>query len=296
MQIITEKGDQMRGDLIVSAVVRYDLVPVPATFEGEIRVDETLRKQFAEGKIIEVNGDKFRIMKPCESSNRVSQGERDMRGVRITAFLDSCHAASFVRKKAIIKENARLTDIYRAAGSTIPPVVGDFKANRFACYAGETPTFHIARVLQEEGGVVRWRRGRLEFVRLGDLFKQQPVLALPDNANEDTQSEFLARHEVPSFYSIAPNGDVIFGNQQKARTAKFVPRKNQQQLINMSRCLITRKVARLSYRPRVMAGDLVEFYGREPMVVMTAAHVFQSGTDGSPADQYTRLWCGVLEA
>ncbi|MGZ8220072.1 MAG: hypothetical protein ACXWT0_00340 [Methylobacter sp.] len=295
MNITTANGKQLRGDLIKSAVTRYDLAPVPSTFEGEFRVDDDLRKQFAEGQIINVNGDDYRIIKPVGGSGRESQGQRDTSAMHIIALLDACHPVTFVRQKAIIKENALLTEIYRAAGASIKPVDGDFKTGRFVCMVGETPSFHIARVLQEEGGVVRWKSGKLQFFRLADLFKQNPFMSLPDNASEDSKSDFLSRHEIPSFYSLADDGSVVYGNRAKARSARFVPGKNQQQLINMSRCLVQRKVAKISFNAGLRAGDLIDISGSSPLAVVTAAHVFQSGTDGSGSDQYTKVWMSAIE-
>lgn len=293
MQITTEKGKQLRGDIIKRAVLRYDMTPVPATFEGEFRADSDMKKQLAEGKAINVNGDNFRIIKPVDGAGRDSQGTHDTGVMRITALLDACHAVTFVRDKSIIKENALLTEIYRASGATIKPVDNDFKAERFACPIGETPSFNIARVLQEEGGAVRWKNGKIKFFRLQDLFKQKAAMTLPDNANENVVSGFLERHQVPSFYSIDASGAIIYGNRSKARSAMFVPRKNQQQLINMSRVLVHRKESKISFNPGLFAGDLIDF-GTVKLVVVTVAHVLESGTDGSGSNQYTKLWCSAL--
>lgn len=295
MLIETESGKQIRGDLIKRAVLRYDLVPVPASFEGEFRVDDMLAKELAEGKNLQVNGDVFRIIRPDSSSDRSSQGQHDARSMTVTALLDGCHAVAFVRQKAIIKDKALLTEIYRAAGATIKPVDGDFKAGRFVCTAGETPSFHIARVLQEEGGVVAWR-GKLVFYRLADLFKQKPKIKIPDNASDDVKSEFLGRHEIPSFYSLSPAGEVVFGNRESARVARFVPGKNQQQLVNMSRCLVVAKETKTAYNLGLKAGDIVEFSGAKnrSLVIVTAAHVYESVADGTGSNQYTKLWCGAL--
>lgn len=297
MLIETESGKQLRGDLVKRAVLRYDLTAVPASFEGEFRVDEALIKELAEGKRLLVNGDIFRIVKPDSSSDRQSQGAHDARSMSVTALLDACHAVAFVRSKAIVKDKALLTEIYRAAGATIKPVDGDFNAGRFVCLSGETPSFHIARVLQEEGGVVSWQKsGKLKFFRLNDLFRQAPKTKLPDNASDDVKSEFLGRHEIPSFYSLSPAGDVVFGDRSKARSAKFILGKNQQQLMNMSRCLVLAKEIKTAYNLSLRAGDLIEFSGvkTRSLAVLTAAHVYESGTDGTGSNQYTKLWCGAL--
>jgi hypothetical protein len=219
-----------------------------------------------------------------------------MTAIRITAMLDSCHSAAFVRSRAIIKESAAMSAIYRAAGATIKAVDADFPVPRFYCPVGETPTFHIARVLQEEGGAVRWKSGRLQFVRLPDLFKQKPVLDLPNNASDDVDSGFLERHEVPWFFSLAASGAAVFGNRDKPRAVRYSPFKDAQRLRNMTRCLVHRKTSRTTMRGNVVAGDLIAYAGGAKLAVITAAHVFGSGTDdGGQQEAYTLLWVGSLE-
>jgi hypothetical protein len=95
---------------------------------------------------------------------------------------------------------------------------------------------------------------------------------------------------------LADDGAVIYGNREKARSARFVPGKNQQQLINMSRCLVQRKVSKIAFNPGIRAGDLMAIAGSASLAVVTAAHVFQSGTDGSGSNQYTKLWMSAIEA
>jgi hypothetical protein len=288
-------GRQLRGDIIKSAILRSDLAPVPASLEAEIRVDDELKKLLAEGKIITAGGDNFRIVKSEGGAGRESQGQHDTSAVKITALLDACQPVAFVRQKSIIKENASLAGIYRATGATLKAIDADFAVPRFSCFVGQTPSFHIARALQEEGGVVRWKSGKMTFFRLPDLFKQKTVMTLPGNAFDDIESGFLERHEVPFFYSLADDGSFVYGNRNKSRTARFVPFKNALRLQNMTRCLITRKVSkRLTYAPKLAAGDLISIAGADPLVIVTAAHAFFSGTDGSGSNQYSRLWLAGL--
>jgi hypothetical protein len=74
-----------------------------------------------------------------------------------------------------------------------------------------------------------------------------------------------------------------------------VPQKNEQQLINMTRCLIRRKIANINYSDDLLAGDLIAYAGADPLVIVTAAHVFHSGTDGGGSNQYTKLWLYGLD-
>jgi hypothetical protein len=293
--IFTEKGDQIRGDLINRIVVRSDCVPVPVTVEAEIRADESLVKLLKEGKTIIVGNDLFRIIKTLEVESRVSQGAHNVGGVKLFALLDNCHSVAFVRDKSIIKSTTTLSAVYKAAGATMKGLEGDIPIPRFSCFIGSVPSFHIARVMQEEGGVIRWKNGKMHFIRLPDLFKQKPVMTIPDNASDDVKSGFLERHEVPSCYSVDDKGEVVGGNVKKPRTTAYIPFKNAQQLQNMTRCLIHKKRSKVTLNMKLSAGDLIAVSGANPLAVITAAHVFESGTNGM-GNQYTRLWLGELSS
>lgn len=295
MIITLSTGKTIRGDLIKLAVLRSDLAPIPSTLHAQIRIDDGLQKLLSEGQTVTANGDKFYIVKSKTSNTRQIQGEHEQKSIEIIAYLDNVHTAGFVRQKAIIKEKTTLSEIYRATGATLKTIESDFSISRFYCYAGDYPTKPIAQVLQEQGGVVRWKNGKLYFVRLQDLFKQKTVLTLPDNANTNTNSGFLERHEIPTFYSTDDSGNIIYGNKDKTRAMHFVPFKNVQQLQNMSRCLVHRKEHKVSFDLRICAGDLIEIIGTKPLVIVTACHVFDSGTDGTGGEQYTKLYLSSLE-
>lgn len=296
MILFLSTGKQIRGDLILSATVRSDLAPVPLTLEADIRTDDDLLKRLAEGETLTLAGsDVLRIIKSEPSPSRDSQGEHDTSAVRITALLDACHKLAFVRDRAIVKEGTALSAIYRAAGATLRGIDADFPVPRFTCLAGDTPTFHVSRVLQEEGGVVRWKAGKLHFFRLTDLFKQRVAMTLPPNIGGEVDSGFIERHEVPWFYSLTASGGFSFGDRSKARAARFSPHKDASRLRNLSRCLVLRKTPKIDPAWQLAAGDLIQMKGGEVLVVITAAHVFQSGSDGTGSNQYTRLWLGSLE-
>jgi len=287
-------GENLRGDLVLSVVLRYDLTPIPATVEVEVRSDSDVQYKLREGEIITVNGDDFRIIKSVFVSNRMSQGKHNYDAVRITGLLDACHGVAFIRRNAIIKENTGLASIYRASGAKIKAVSADFSVPRFACLIGDAPAFYISQVLQEEGGVVRWKDGKMSFFRLADLFDQEPVISIPNSDSENTESGFLERHKIPWFFTTNNDGSIQLGNRLKQRAVKYSPFKSRLQLNNMSKCLIHKKTAKLMLSPIISAGDLIDVYGINPLVVVTVAHVFESGTDGSPSNQYSKLWLSEI--
>jgi hypothetical protein len=295
MKIIVA-GTELRGDLIRFAVMRNDAVPIPVTLEAEIRVDESIKSGLEEGQVITVGQaeDKFYIIKSIHGDARMAQGDHDTQSVKITALLENCYKTSFVQDKAIVKEKPTLSQCYKASGATLQSVDSDFPIDRFMVYVGESPTFHISRALQENGGIIRWKKGKMKFFKLPDLFKQEPVIALPDNASQDIKSGFSERHAVQSFYSLDENGKFVYGNKEKARSARFMPFMNEQQLRNLTRCLVQRKIAKIYYNEDICAGDLVNIVNNKPLVVVTSAHVYTSGTDGGSTEQYTKLWLSEL--
>lgn len=297
MILVLANGQQLRGDLIKSAVLRNDLAPVPETLEAEIRYDETLAKWLAEGQVLEAGPGNFhRIIKSELQAERAMQGTRPLAAWRITTLLEAAHPVGFVRRTAIIKRQTSLAAIYRACGCSIAGVDNDFAGGYFACLVGDTPSFHLARLLQEEGGVVRWRRGKLAFLRLLELKQQDSTVILPANAIHETGSGFLQRHEIPTYCSLAPDGSVIHGNRAKERPVVFVPGKDARQLLNMSRALVRANVLKVDYSGGYFAGDVVKLSNGERRVVMTVAHVYRTGTDGSGTEQYSRLWLGTVQA
>lgn len=299
MILLLADGSQIRGDLIVSATLRSDLAPVPMTLEADIRVgDDSIESQLAQGQIIMVgSGDKFRILKSERARSGDVQGPSLLSVMRITAILDACHTVAYVRGRAIIREQAALSEIYRAAGATIRPIESDFAVPRFCCPVGDTPSFHIARVLQEEGGVVRWRDGRLGFLRLADLLQQEPVVTLPHSVASETDSGFIERHEIPWYFSTDADAGFIFGNRDKPRAARFAPFMDSRRLRNMSSCLLRVKAVKVPLDMRIGAGELVAFADGTQLAVITAAHVWEgSASSGGAGRNYTRLWLGEVES
>lgn len=298
MILYLSNGKQIRGDLIRRAVLRSDLAPIPRTLEAEIHSgDEAFDRLLSEGKTLTTDdGDVYSIVKSEHVVGNTVRGTRLDTGNKITALLKATLPVAYVRSSAVIKENSTLSGIYRACGALIRAVDGDFPVPRFYCPVGETPTFHIARILQEEGGVVRWKGNRLKFFTLQDLIRQKVFREFQDKSSDTVQTGFLERHTVPWFFSLSETGDFVFGNRMKARKAVFSPFKNVHRLRNLTRCLVQKKVLKLAFDIQIAAGDLLQSYAGEKYIVLTVAHVFETGADsGSLPNTYSRVWLGQVE-
>lgn len=298
MLFTLENGHSLRGDLVKKAVLRNDLSPIPVSLELEVcALDDELSKALSQGKTLKtLDGDKLTVVQAVKVAQNTSQAERQAGGIRITALLNSCLGIGNVLKRATVKENVSLSVIYRSCGALIRGIEADFPVPRFYCFAGDTPSFQIARILQEEGGVVRWKNSKLHFLRLADIFRQKSALTLPTSQSSSEQSEFLEVHAVPSFFSVSENARLVWGNTNQPRTARFSPFKNEQKLRNMTRCLVRKRVLNINLNMKICAGDLIEFTDGEKLAVITCAHVWKSGTDSDSKPQsYTRLWLGALK-
>jgi len=274
-------------------VLRSDLVPIPLTLEADIRTEEETQDQLEVGKSLFLgNGDELEIIK----SEYLQQGRQGCGRLsahkHVIAVLKSVAQTAYLKDKAIIKQDATLSEVYRACGATLKEIEGDFAVPRFVCLAGEVPTYHIARALQEAGGVVRWADGSLAFKKVADLFDQEPVDTVTPSATEDVESGFLERHDVPFFYSLDDSGEYVYGAREKTRTARFHPNAAEMDLRNMSDVLMLSKRAKLKYTEALHAGDLVEVAEQDPLAVMTAATLFAGAADGEAAHQFTRVWLG----
>ena len=288
---------EIDGGLIKLAVLRSDLAPIPETLEMDIRLDNTNRALLQEGKDIYVGGGRaYRIVLAEVSRRTAQQGVRLVETVSLTAVLRELQGLTFVRERAIWLEDTTLTDIYRACGAKLQrDIKGDVAVPVYHCMVGDTPTFGIAKLFQEHGGVLRVNSdGELEFMRLPAIFTQDPVLYLPANVTEEITSGFIERHELPWFFSVDAGNNFVLGNNAKPRHVRYTHRASEDVLRNMTRVLIQSKRARVDVNLSICAGDCAELSDGSKHAVLTAAHYYATGTDGIEVSQYSRVWLGVL--
>lgn len=289
---------EIDGGMIKIAVLRSDMAPIPETLEIDISLDANNRDLLKEGNDLYAGPSAaraYRIVLAAVSRRNQQQGIRQIETMSVTAVLRELQPLTFVRETAIHLENTTLTDIYRACGAELQnDVQGDITIPVFECVVGDTPTFAIAKIFQEQGGILRSNNGTLEFIRLEALFDQEPSVFIPANISEEIASGFIERHEIPWFVSADNNNGIILGNNTKPRHVRYVHAATEEALRNMTRVLIRAKRARIDFTLSAIAGSLAELSDESKYTVLTAAHVYSTGVDGNKVDQHTRLWLGEL--
>ena len=293
---LNENSELMRGDLIAKWVLRSDLVPIPRTVELSVRIKDGIEEYIKEGENFWTGRErlKYRIIKTKLSDpSGIVQGRDSIQVLSAIAVLDDAHRLTFRQSRAVILEDTTFSAIYASCGARFS-VESDIQADRFSCFVSQVPTFHIAKALQEECATVVLRNGRLNFVRLQELVKQRSVAEIgqSDSSTEKVTSEFIERHEIPAYFSVAPDASIVHGVlPEQARSSEFIPRTSQRILRNLSRVLVTKRVIPCSIAEHINAGDCVTVSG-EKYVVITAAHRCEN-MEGA-TDTNSRLWIGKL--
>ncbi|MGS0741347.1 hypothetical protein ACVBEF_05885 [Glaciimonas sp. GG7] len=296
MQIILSSGAVLDGDMLLSACLHSDLAPVPMTLEAIVRANERTIAALKQDHTISVanEGYVFRIVQVKRSrAASHTQGDDMLAALHIVALFDPCHKIAFRRSTAVIKEGATLGSIYGACGARVK-INADYSIARFACFAGGVPSYEVARVLQEEGGAIYTDGREVTFTRLQDIFKQAPILSLEFDTTENIESGFMERHEVPTFFSIDAAGAFVYGNRAKGRSIRYQPRTDTRVLWNMTRALVRRKIMTTDYQPTVHAGKVIQIENSK-YAIITAAHVFEGGSDGGDSQMYSKFWLGTME-
>jgi len=297
MKIILANGRSLRGDLLIRAVLRRDMAPIPVTLEADIASDESIEALLTSGQTIQCGEEHFHIIHSKHRAARYSQGVHERAAVRITGLLTECHQLAFVRERAVIKENTLLSTIYRACGARLKPLVGDRLIPRFSCFVGQVPTFALVRTLQECGVGIFWQEGYLHCVRLPDLFKTEPVLTLPDSASQHVASGFLEHHSLAQFFSVNAQGEFIISPQNKIRPWHFMPQTDVNTLRNLSTPLVQTKTLCVGLNMQLYAGQIIAFADGQHHIITTAAHYLATGTDtGTSTESYSKLWLATLSS
>ena len=297
MNVILEEGGQpVNGNLILKCVIRSALAPIPRTLEVTFRYTAELAGKIAEGAKVWAGRDsaKYHIVK-VESPRPAAlmQSGEQMAMIRITALLDACHKVAFRLARAVVKDKSTFGEVYRACGADAA-IANDFSVRRFACFKGMVPTFHLAQALQEEAGLLVYRDEKFSFVRLDDLVKQEPVMALAGDVGESIASEFKERHEIPTFISTDESGAFLRGNEVKDRAVLYSPRTGMRELFNLSKVMVERRTLESMLAQHVMAGDVLKL-GEEVMTVTTAVHVFEQDAENQgQIGTYSKFWLGTV--
>lgn len=275
---------------MLSATLRTDLVPVPATLELTANGSDSVAGQLVHGAELMVGNEglKITLVKVQTLRTQIVRDDREINGIACVGILSGCTALIEPSNKAIILYNTTVAEAYRACGCTVP-FSKDLPLAMFFCAKGQIPTVEIARRLQEEAAVIRLKDGKLQAIRLDQLMRETAIALYDASAMQGLSNPVVEKRAVPTFLSVNADGASIEGELSDYRPVIFRGGLDSRQLKNLETVLVTRGVIHRPLDDKIRAGCIVRV-GDQALAVLTAAHRVDTGAQGGPTSTVTKAW------
>ena len=293
MNIQLEDGSTISGSDLISAIYRTDLVPVPVTLEMVVKNDERLAPLLTIGRQMTTpKGVALVIVKSQVLNEQSIKAGRRIGAIHIVAVIAGCEALLGVTSKATSLDNTSFNEVYRALGAKLR-IKRDVKLSRFVCLKGQLPTAPIAIALQKEAAVICPTDNGMSVVGLNELMSGDAIL-FDKSAVHWIENPNAVRHSNTNYLSIDDDGSTILGTARAERSIRYYPRADNRELQNLRRILITKATITRQLDERLDAGKLIEV-GDQKLVVLTAAHRYDTGALGGQTVMATKAWLAQVE-
>lgn len=294
MRIVIEKsGYVIPHTVLMFALWRYDLIPVPLTLEFKIQVSEETA-DLNEKDIILIEDDEISltIVKKGNQDPDIAQDGKFIKFATYIAFLTGCEKLINPAEKAALLSSTNFSEAYRACGVRIP-FGSDIPLERFNSFFGKTPSFEVAKRCCEEAAVILFKDKKLHAKRLSDLKKQSPILDINGRAVEWEDNPFMIKNTVKNYVSVAQDGSTIEESLKGSQKTTFYPGMDSRRLKNLRTVLITKGNLTRQLSPSIVAGDVVNV-DEVPFIILTAAHLFQPSTQNGLGGMVSRFWLATV--
>lgn len=293
MNIQLEDGSTIGGEDLISAIYRTDFVPIPVTLEAVVKTDDRLTQLLTIGRQISTaKGVPLVIVKSQVINEQSIKAGRRIGAIHIIAVIAGCEALLGVTNKATSLENTSFNEVYRALGAKLR-IKRDVKLSSFVCLKGQLPTALIAAALQKEAAVMCHTDNGMAVIRLNELMSGDALL-FDKSAVQWTENPNAVRHSNTNYLSIDDDGSTILGTARAERSIRYYPRADNRELQNLRRILITKATLTRQLDERLQAGRLIEVEERK-LVVLTAAHRYDTGALGGQTVMATKAWLAQVE-
>lgn len=291
MRIMLPDGKFIGTDRFVSGILRTDCVPIPASIEFQVILTPEMDQQLQEKSIIQV-GDHYLEMIIIKRVVNTSGFLKDDQIVMIGAYvavLNGCEKLIEPSRKAAYLDSTTIGAALRASGNKLK-VIEDVPLTHYFCAVGATPSYEIARKLQEEAAVMFCTHtGKIVVKRLSQIMDSKPKLELDESAVKWVKNQTQINHTIPTFQTVNADGSTIEGELSSGAKTGFYPNVDARRLKNLSTALVTRGTALRTYNPDFMSGDVFQIKDKK-YVVLTAAHRLDTGVLGAASVSASKFW------
>lgn len=297
MKIVLSDGSTIGGGDLISAIYRTDLVPVPVSLEMVVKATDELKELLKIGdKLIVGDGISLTIVKSQHINMQAVKAGKRVGGLIIIAVLSGCEPLLSVASRATSLNDTSFNEVYRVLGAKVR-LKSDIKLNQFICLKGQLPTKRIAISLQKEAAVTMYSDGEISVTRINDLFKGESLI-YDRSALQWIDNPHVLSHGNTNFLSVDDNGSDILGSPLNNKQVGYYPRADARELQNLRRILVTKAKMVRQLDDRLNAGSVVTIddgYGQDSLVVLTAAHRYDTGALGGRPIMATQAWLAQLE-
>lgn len=290
MRIVIDKtGYVIPHNVLLSALWRYDLVPVPLTLEFSIQVNEET-STLKEKDLILIGEDEtpLTIIKTGERDPDLVQDGKFIKIASFIACLKGCENLIEPTLTAALLSNTNFSEAYRACGVKIP-FGSDIPLLNFHSFYGKSPSFEVSKRCCEEAAVILFKNKKIHAKRLSDLQKQSPILDINGRQVEWEKNPYMVQNTVKNYVSIAEDGSTIEESLKGGQKVSFYPGMDSRRLKNLRTVLIRRGSVMRQLSPNIVAGDVVNI-DRKPFIILTAAHLYKPGSQDSIGGMTSRFW------
>lgn len=281
---------------VLSEILRFDLLPVPLSFEFSVKMTDEYMSLFAEGNEIlvgDIDAPLIIIKSQPLKTQTIKNGER-IGAIACVAILSGMENLIKSTNKAIIQNATSFNAVVRACGCKLSLNAGVPLA-KFVCLKGVIPTYCIATALQKEACVFGFIGGKVSVIKIDDLFKKDASMTLDDSAIAWINSQVIVDIHRNAYVGIDKDGSTVLGSSGSTSGIGVVQKAGltSRELKNMSKVLVTRGTIVRPLDTNIKAGDLVKI-GEKSYVILTVAHRFDTGALGGSSVTATKIWIASL--
>lgn len=292
---IKGSGYMISATELISSTLRSDLVPVPLTLEFSTISTPKLDNELVAGAeiILAQLGATFKIAKADPVKTQTIKEGRKIGGIACIALLSSCYKLVEPIAKAVILNETSFVSALKSCGA-VGSFTDDIPLPKFTTFIGQLPSTRIAKYLQQEAAVLRWKAGKISLAKIDTLLKQTPVASLDPSAVAWINSDTIIKLQTAKYVSMDADGSTVYRSGTATnKVVKQVPGLDSRQIRNLEKVLITRGTMIRPLDWKLQAGEVV-LVGKVPYVILTSANQFDTGALGGGSVMVTKIWLATL--
>lgn len=287
--IIAKTGYVIPHNVLMEAVWRTDLIPVPLTLEFKIQVnEETAILKEKETILIGDDETPLKIIKRLNDDPDVLQDGKFIKVAAFIAFLSGTENLIEPAAQAALLSNTNFSEAYRACGVKIP-FGSDLPLLNFHAFYGKAPAFEVAKRCCEEAAVILFKDNKIHAKRLSELVKQPAILDINGRQVQWEDNPYILKNTIKNYISLDPDGSTIHESLKGTQKASYYPGMDSRRLKNLRTVLVRKGSVMRQLSPTIFAGDVVNV-DLVPYIILTAAHLYKPGSKGGIGGMTSRFW------